>query len=396
MPQLRLIIFQFLFSLFCLNTITAVGSDRVYVTAGGQFLVFEAGPGGKLTMRQSHDLGAAGPMVATADRRMVFVNTTTQIELKTGSTKFVQAASIATIQISDDGLAAAFSRSSSGMSAGDLRLSPDEKFLAGSNYAAGQVSIWKVDSKNGFQSERTAYLDLEQCSHSARFSPDGKNLFVPATTPNKIFQLTFDPLNGSILPNPKANFSDGPQAEAEAKQPRHLIFHPYKNIAYTTLERELPGVGVWRYNSETGTLATIENHVSIPQGERTDGMTTADLHLSPDARFLYVSNRDIKNQNKETGQSSIAVFKVHPGTGMLASVGSFPSVHIPRSFAIDSTGHYLFAGGQGDQKLGVYKLDPNTGMGTEIGRHHLPGKPAWVLAFPPPSKKIKPTASLSR
>ena len=61
---------------------------------------------------------------------------------------------------------------------------------------------------------------------------------------------------------------------------------------------------------------------------------TADIHVSPDNRFLYGSNR---------GHESIVVFKINPETGELGEAIQHIDIggSIPRSFAITPDGKFL-------------------------------------------------------
>jgi len=146
-----------------------------------------------------------------------------------------------------------------------------------------------------------------------------------------------------------------PTGEGEAQQPRHLVFHPDGNIVYTTLERELPGVGVWEWDAESGNLTVIQNIVTYPEGF--DGIiTTADLHLTPNAKFLYVSNRDITDRKAVVWNSSIVEFKVLE-SGKLEMIGHTPCEQVQRSFAVDRPGKFLYVARQTAAKIGVYQIN---------------------------------------
>lgn len=67
-----------------------------------------------------------------------------------------------------------------------------------------------------------------------------------------------------------------------------------------------------------------------------DGLkAVAEIRITPDGRFVYVSNR---------GHDSIAIFSVDQETGKLTLVGHEPTRgKFSRNFNIDPTGRFLVA-----------------------------------------------------
>ena len=129
-------------------------------------------------------------------------------------------------------------------------------------------------------------------------------------------------------------------------------------------------------DTEKGKLKPIQNVVTQPKGAALQ-VTTADLHLTPDARFLYVSNRDITKRRAPRGKDSIVGFRVDAQTGKLTLTGHFPCERIPRSFTIDKLGKYVYVAGQGDGKLGAYRIEP-TGQLKKIKQYEVGNGPNWV------------------
>ena len=85
-----------------------------------------------------------------------------------------------------------------------------------------------------------------------------------------------------------------------------------------------------------------------------DGDTTcADVHVSPDGRFLYGSNR---------GHDSIARFSVDQETGRLTATGHTSTQgETPRNFGIDPTGEFLLAANQDTDTIVTFRVDPDSG-----------------------------------
>jgi 6-phosphogluconolactonase len=78
----------------------------------------------------------------------------------------------------------------------------------------------------------------------------------------------------------------------------------------------------------------------------------ADIHLTPDGKFLYLSER--------TG-STLNAFGVDGATGKLTYRSTHPTERQPRGFAIDPHGRYLVASGERSELISLYAIDPATG-----------------------------------
>ena len=184
------------------------------------------------------------------------------------------------------------------------------------------------------------------------FSADNKYFLVPATGPNKIFQRVFDVNSGKAKANEKP-FAEGP--ESGAMQPRHMIIHPSLNIAYCTMERTKPGVGVWQWSSEKGQLQLID---SIPVADTTEtALTTADLHMTSNKKYLYISLRD-----KGGKENQIFAFNIFDDGKLKV------------------TDKFVYVAGQGDAKLGVYKISEDGGL-TKVKQYSVGLKPTWVTTI---------------
>jgi 6-phosphogluconolactonase len=361
-------------------TSTAQAGESLYLSAGGKVSVYRIDDAtGKLTPIQEVDHRGAGPMGVSQDKQFLYVNG--QMAAPDGGRGFVPA--IATFRIGKGGKLERVGLAASEISSGYLSVDATGRFLAGNSYGQGKAMIWALEERV-FTGRAPQVVDLEKKSHSAVFAPNNRFLLVPATEPNKVFQLRFDEQTGEASPNDPP-FATGPTGENDARQPRHLIFHPSKALVYTTNEREQPGVGVWTWNSRRGELKTVQNVVTYPKGF--DGViTTADLHMTPNGKFLYVSNRDITDRKARTGQDSIVGFSVNQRNGRLDMIGHFPCEHVPRSFALSESGKFAYVAGQRDDRLGVYRINQKTGALKKVEQIETGARPSWVLCFSPSGK----------
>ena len=341
--------------------------QRLYLAAGDRLTVFGVdAKNGNLLRVQELPLAGAGPFTFAPNRKLMYV---------VAGAKNAES-QIATLEINKGGKLKLVNTAPIKDRAGYLMTDNNGEFLAGNHYGPGKATVWKIDPV--YRGETVASLVLEPKAHSAVFSPDNRWLLVPATGPNKVFINQFTAQVGTTKPG-KLAFAKGPEAPHDARQPRHLIFHPNLSVVYTTNERERPGVGVWRWDSETGGLRPEQNIVTQPAGF--DGMiTTADLHLTPDGRFLYVSNRDITERRAPKGRDSIVAFSVEAGTGRLKLLGHTPCERVPRSFAVDKLGKFVYVAGQGDAHLGAYEI-LESGLLKKLRQYQVGDGPIWVEAL---------------
>src|SRR5690606_37914821 len=199
-------------------------------------------------------------------------------------------------------------------------------------------------------------------AHSILADPSNRFVFVPHTGPNAIYQFRFDVATGRLIPG------DPPRVEPEpSRGPRHAKFHPALPVAYVINESGST-VTAYRFDAQAGTLTPFQELPTLPP-DYTANNSTADLHLTPDGRFLYGSNR---------GHNSIAAYRVDPTTGDLELIDCFETEATPRSFAIDRTGRFLYAAGQGSGRVAAYRIDPDTGELLRFATYDVGPQPTWI------------------
>jgi 6-phosphogluconolactonase len=150
--------------------------------------------------------------------------------------------------------------------------------------------------------------------------------------------------------------------------PRHLTFAPSGKFVYLIDELDAT-IRVFPYDTATGTLEKeIQVASALPKGF-SGTPWAADIHLTPDGRFLYASERT---------SSTLAAFRVDPANGSLTSIGSYPTAKQPRAFNIDPSGRYLLSVGQLSNSMVVYSIDAATGALTALEEYPMGRNPNWV------------------
>jgi len=156
-----------------------------------------------------------------------------------------------------------------------------------------------------------------------------------------------EPLQPSPQPFTKAVSGSGP---------RHLTFHPNGKFAYY-IEEMGGAVSAYAYNN--GRLDSIQRIYTHPE-TLTDGFESSDIHISPDGKFLYASNRGKEN--------NIAIFSVAQN-GTLTPVGYQSTLgNHPRIFAITPNGKFLIATNVNSSSVVVFKRNALTGLLTKTGK----------------------------
>ena len=118
------------------------------------------------------------------------------------------------------------------------------------------------------------------------------------------------------------------------------------------------------------TAGALDINRQGPGSNAGDGNTCADVHITPDGRFLYVSNR---------GHDSIALFAIDPHTGSLRFVETTGSGgRMPRSFGIVPGGRFLVAANQDSANVSVFRIDPERGTLSPAGHSVAIDRPAYV------------------
>ena len=230
------------------------------------------------------------------------------------------------------------------------------KWLVNANYTEGSVSVHpilengKIDSlaQNFQYTDGSVNKERQTKSHvhSAIFSPQNDYLFLPDLGADKIRCYQFDENKKQPLIETKNPFT---KTDLEAG-PRHFTFHPNQKFGYC-IEEMAGAISVYQY--ENGTLNKIQR-INTHSDKIKSGFESSDIHISPDGKFLYATNRGKEN--------NIAIFSIDKN-GLLKNIGyqSTLGKH-PRIFAIDESGKFLIATNVLTGNVVVFKRNQKTGM----------------------------------
>jgi 6-phosphogluconolactonase len=237
-----------------------------------------------------------------------------------------------------------------------VSVDPGAKWVLVANYGGGSVSVLPILADG--QVGPAVATDQHQGqgddpkrqegphAHSIITDPAGKFVLSADLGTNRVYIYWLDE-QGALLP------ADPPWHIAEpGAGPRHMAFHPNQRFLYVANELNNT-VSAYRWDADQGSMAPLQSYQTLPEGYPSYNLI-ADIHLTPDGRFLYVSNR---------GHDSLAVFQVDETSGALALVGNVSTGgKWPRNFTLDPEGNLLIVANQESSSLVFYRINPETGM----------------------------------
>lgn len=235
------------------------------------------------------------------------------------------------------------------------------RHLFGASYGGHKLSVNPIDAQ-GLVSASTTVIPTGKNAHAAFTDPSNKYLFATNLGSDAVLQRKFDAKTGAVSDNSPASVITKPGAG-----PRHFRFHPNGRFFYLVNELDA-SLNVYAYNAGKGTLSELQSVTILPAGF-TGKPWAADIHLTPNGKFLYASERN---------SNSIAGFAVDARSGKLTALGNTPTETQPRGFAIDPKGRYLLAVGQTSHAMSVYSIDPDKGTLDRIKQLPVGKNPQWI------------------
>ena len=199
--------------------------------------------------------------------------------------------------------------------------------------------------------------------HQVILSPDKKYLLVNDLGTDKVTVYKYNPAATSNVLIPFDTLSVKP-----GSGPRHSVFSKDGKKLY--LIHEIDGsVSVIRMND--GKLSLIQQTTVVKNDKVVIG--AADIHLSPDEKYLYATNRGTANDITcfSVDKEGKLTFKQQISTGGDG----------PRNFAISPDGKYILVAHQKTNNIVIFKRDSKTGLLTKTDKQIEVGAPVCVLFY---------------
>ncbi|GAB1307976.1 lactonase family protein [Urechidicola sp. KH5] len=249
-----------------------------------------------------------------------------------------------------------------GMHPCHISLNESNDLVVVANYSSGNAAIYAID-ENGALSESPEMRQHEgkgpntarQEGPHAHFATFYKDEFI------YVVDLGIDEIAlYKIGENRKAVGEKQTALKLEGGAgPRHIEFHPNKPLVY--IVNELTGaVTTAKVDLNTGLMTAINTISTLPEGFEGEN-SSADIHMTKDGSFLYITNR---------GPNNIAIFKVD--TDGMPTLMGHESVrgNWPRNFTLSPDEKFLLVANQLSNNIVVFNRDASTGVLTFSG-HEL-------------------------
>ena len=245
-------------------------------------------------------------------------------------------------------------RSSSGVFPAHISLSPDGKFLFVANYTSGSVASYGI-KEDGSIGERLSVWkydkDVEEKvdpnAHYIHPSNDGRFVYAVFLGFDKIMNFSLSE-EGVMSLNPAQNYLSVPAKSG----PRHMAFHENGKFAFILTEHGNTVISC-SIDSDSGVLSIIDTYSTLPEDYSGPKSYGGAIHIHPNGEYLYCSNR---------GHNSIVSFKIENDGSLSKAKTNTNGMKWVSDFSISSSGKYLIAGFQNDNKFALFQLDKSGGI----------------------------------
>ncbi len=242
-----------------------------------------------------------------------------------------------------------------------INMDPAGKFILTANFSGSSVSVFPL-ADGGTLKPASQVIRYEGTGpdkahqdkpylHCVLFSPDGRYLFAGDLGTDRIYKYEVNSKEPFLTASSPEFFQLEP-----GSGPRHIIFHP--NGRYVYAIEELSGK-VTAFHYSNGNLEAIQ-YIAADTTISTRSKASADIHITPDGKFLYASNRITTD--------GIAIFSINEADGTLTAIGYQPTDKHPQNFVISPNGKYLLVASISGNNVHVFEINPQTGLLIDTGK----------------------------
>ena len=244
-------------------------------------------------------------------------------------------------------------------------ISPDQsnKYLLSAYFNGNKIAVYPIIGDSIIDKNYVQILDAGINPHCILADATNKYVYTAVMTGGQVLQFSFNENTGMLFSLNPASIDFGADIG-----PRHIDFHP--NGRWVYIVNEIAN-SIYSYTKNNdGTLTKFDEVGTLPV-TFIEFSKCADIHITPDARYIYASNR---------GHNSIAAFSINSITGKLTVIDQYDTEADPRSFVLDPTGKYLYAGGESTGKLAAYKINSDGSL-TKFETYTVGTKVTWISIF---------------
>lgn len=247
----------------------------------------------------------------------------------------------------------------------------DDKNVIVANYSGGNIAVFGKNTNGSLTEAKQVLQHKGKGTHSRQegphvhmvyFSPDKKYVLSNDLGTDEVYIYEYHPNAGTEVLKLNSTF-----AVSSGSGPRHLTFS--KDGKFVYLLQELNSA-LSVFSFANGKLNKIQETTILAKDFK-GSFTGADIHISPDGKFLYASNRGEAN--------TISIFKILKNgqlemQSVVSSLGKGP-----RNFVIDPTGKFLLVAHQYSNDVVIFKRDAVSGAITDTGKRISLCSPVCLL-----------------
>ena len=221
----------------------------------------------------------------------------------------------------------------------------------------GNIRVYPIDS-DGVIGAPSEHIEIDDSTgpnaerqdvshpHMIVTTPDNRFAVVPDLGTDKVYLYALDTAAGRLSLSRTLDLPAG-------AGPRHIAFHPTRPRMYVINELDST-LATFTFDADDN-WARASVLTTLPKGyqqptERPN--TTADIHVHPNGKFLYGSNR---------GHDSIVIYQLD-ADGMPSYLANESTRGAwPRAFMLDPGGDCLVVGNRHSDNAAVFAIDAATG-----------------------------------
>jgi 6-phosphogluconolactonase len=236
------------------------------------------------------------------------------------------------------------------------------RYLLCASYPGNKLTVNPIDEAGHVVEKTTQIIPNKPKAHCILVDQANKYCYATSLGADIVMEWKFDPAAGTLAPNGPGEIHTKPGAG-----PRHMAFHPNGRFLYLITETT-DTIGAYAIDAASGTLKELQ-FVDARPADFKEQPAAADLHVTPDGRFLYGSERKT---------STLAGYRIDPEKGTLSPLDHFPTEKTPRGFNIDPRGRFLLSVGLDSNAMTVYRIDPQSGTLTSLKQYPMGQQPNWI------------------
>ncbi len=278
--------------------------------------------------------------------------------------------SVVAYSVKDTALIQLNKASSGGVHPCHITIDQTGKWILVGNYSDGSLSVLPIlaDGKVGEPIQTIKHSGSgpnkdRQTSphvHSINIAPNNIDVFVPDLGIDKVMAYRFDANTGKLVEGNSLSVKPG-------SGPRHMSFSPDGKFAYLIQEM---GSQITSFKYTDGQLEKIQEISTLPEGFEGNN-ACADIHISPDGKFVYGSNRF---------HDTIVIFERNLATGQLQLVSHHSVMGaVPRNFSLSPDGKLLLVANQDTDNIVLFDRNESTGKISPKGKEIKVSMPVCLI-----------------